>query len=416
MGMHDFIIDVLERTETKVRIQLRLWEPRSINVSAIQIEAMLFEQSFIPNREVLASWWRTKTAENEWLEIADEIKRVELISGGPEQPWTDADWSIMDMGQVDAETVLGPPFVIEVTVDEPEMLAHLNPGESWKHWDGGFSGGEQYTFSGGPKPPVWKRGRKPKRKAPKVVIEPFGMVRVLSEEEGIVRVEFAALGELPSLSLPVWIRQLDRQFPGLENVNGLHAERHLSAVYLESIVPLPYDALETFSYLENLDPKSRKQPLLATYRILSKDTKWQVPTSKHAPRDAWQHRTARYQYLLHPAKPSEPGALAELQELIELAEMDGPECVAELLEEGLTQGVAVSPWSLDRAAELGPAAEPLIPRIAALIGSASPEVAHAGIACAASLKLPGLEPALELAATRLDSALAKAAQQALEGL
>ncbi len=64
-----------------------------------------------------------------------------------------------------------------------------------------MSGGARYDYIGGPERPVWTRGPKPKRKAPKVITQPFAMLRVVREVDDIVHVEVAALGELPSLSL-----------------------------------------------------------------------------------------------------------------------------------------------------------------------------------------------------------------------
>ena len=432
MAVRDYVVTVLSRESKSVRVELRL-SGQSLWVGLFPgfVEGMLFPEDWVegdapPNESVFEAWLeKRREEEDDDFDPRSEIVSVEVIEGGPEHAWPLE--TPLGLDDALADALIGPPVVLEVTVERAGMLAHLTVGARWDFYRPDLID-EAYEFRGGKDAiRAWKRPRKaPKPKAPALPPEPemFALARVREQTDASVLVDFVTLGDLPALELVCWRRLLEQAYPLLGSVHADYVARHLSAVRLVS-VDVADEATRRF--YENKFPKDeagRKKhkvpPLVAlrpalasaTYRIAAAaDKAWLAQYSAYHARGDWFSPFG--DPLAGRPKASSPSEVSEFNELLEMARMEGTSAHVDMLAEGLKGTSEVVKSSLKDAAELGALATPLGASLGPLIGSHDVTTACAALALAKRIPSDAVLPSVVLATWRLEEEVATLAVEAL---
>ena len=394
------------------------------------IEALCFAwwESKPPNESTYRAWRKKRDAQLEEgeFEPREEIVSVQVLEGGPDKAWP----LEMPMGLPDdeSEALIGPPVVLEIKVEDAGMLAHLNAGASWDslrpdHFD------EQALFRGGPNAlRKWKRAKtaKPRAPRPPPQADRAALARVVEESEGSVVVEFVTRGDMPSLDLVRWCSLLADVYPRLVNTHPDYRGRLVRSVTLikvdaaaedEALVlaarnPKPSAAeLRKDNLPEPID--LRPCPVHGVYRVEANERAWIVERNPR-PSGDWFRPFA--DPLSRMPKPTSASELEEFRELLEMARMDGPASVVDMLFDGLNGTFEIVQLSLQEALVVDAPITCLEGRLGPLIGSYDIATACAALRVAKRIASEGLLGSVVLATWRMEQEVARAAVEALRAL
>lgn len=391
-------VEVVSRKSKKVRVRLHMTlQTTSVSIGP-SFARMLIEEEARPGHEAYRAWLRKKYEQDEDFDTQSAIARVEVVAftGLPREPWAQPDPG-------------GSPGVVdlEVSVDDPGMLDHLEPGIRWGST--AFDElGDGTIFTGRTEEErVWKRPAA----APRVV-EPSSGIRVMEQSRDGLLLEVWTTGELPATTPAVWLELLRFPFPELEKVRADQVGLHIAAVTVELIDGARDPVRGKVSLAKDMSLRV-VGALRAHYRLHPASATW----LEGAPRvSIWLESWAPERVLSRPPLPSAGGDVVAFTELLELAREEGVDSEVGMLADGLDGSRDVVLEALRGVRALGERAAPLANKVAAWIECADDEIAVAALDAAGEVRASSLGQHVALAARRKATHVAEAATWALARL
>lgn len=408
-------VTVVARKAKKLQLQLQpTGHALSISLGP-SFARMLIEDASAPGHAAYLEWLNAKQALDDDFDDQQAIAQVEVIAA-PAEAWP---LELAVPFPDDIASLLGA-VVLEISVDEAGMIAHLAPDATW-HSTAFDELNDGTWFRCAPDDVrSWKRA--PKRRALPAAAAPSvaAACRLIECTGEFARVEFVTLGELPGLAAASWLRVLRDAFPGL-NVHADYAQKHIASVTIDDVQGAREGKGAVLEWNAETEALRTKGTLHARYRIHASDRAWLArgiaPAHPFATRalGGWTFLDSPSDTALHTPSASSPSDVSNFEELLEMGRMEGRATELEMLADGLLGTREVVLRALEETLKLGEEAVPLAPQIAACTGLRESALATLALECAAAIGAPSLASAVGLATLRLDADVAQAATRALKG-